>query len=140
MLGHFASAQEVKAANISITGAYARATVTGQSAGAGFMKISTQGVADQLISASSGVASQVQMHSMSMEGNTMKMRQIDAIDIPANSSVELSPGGLHLMLIGLKAPLKEGDMVKIKLKFAQAGETELSVPVQALSGHNMHNH
>ncbi len=98
------------------------------------MKIIDQGPADQLISASTPVADEVQLHTMSMEGNTMQMRQVKAIDVPAAGTVELKPGGLHLMLIGIKTPLKAGDFIPVKLKFAKAGEVEVKLPVQPM-GH-----
>lgn len=134
------NAQEAKIGRVTISGAYTKATVAGQMAGSGFMKIAVSGVSDQLIGATSPAAGDVQMHSMSMEGTTMKMRQMNSIEIPANSSVELTPGGLHLMLMGLKTPLKAGDSVKIKLKFASSGEVEVSFPVKAMGGESMHEH
>ena len=135
------NAQEAKIGRVAVSGAYTKATVAGQMAGSGFMRIEVSGASDQLIGATSPAAGDVQMHSMSMEGNTMKMRQINSIDIPANSTVELTPGGLHLMFMGLKTQLKVGDTVKIKLKFASSGEIEVNLPVQAVSpDQSMHNH
>jgi len=139
-VGLCANAQDAKSARISVTGAYSKATVAGQSVSSGFMKIAATGASDQLISASSPVATEVQLHSMSMEGNTMKMRQIKALEIPTDSSVELTPGGLHLMLMGLKKPLAVGDVVRVKLKFASSGELEVNLPVQAVAGASMHDH
>lgn len=128
-----AQAQEAKVGNIKIEGAYTRSTVPGQKAAGGFMKIIDQGAADQLISASSPVADEVQLHMMSMEDNVMKMRQVKAIDIPANGSVELKPGGLHIMFMGIKEPLAAGGSVPVKLKFAKAGEVEIKLPVNAMT-------
>jgi len=127
-------AQDAQVGKIKIEGAYTRTTVPGQKVAGGFMKIIDQGAADQLIGASSSVADEVQLHTMSMEGNTMQMRQVKAIDVPATGTVELKPGGLHLMLIGIKAPLKAGDLIAVKLKFAKAGEVEVKLPVQPM-GH-----
>ena len=67
---------------------------------------------------------------MSMDGNVMQMRQIDAIDLPAGQTVELKSGGLHLMLMGLKAPLKDGDRLPMTLKFEKAGSIEVTVKVE----------
>jgi len=134
-------AQEAKTGRVIISGAYSKATVAGQTAGSGFMKITSTGPSDQLVGVSSPAATEVQMHSMIMDGNTMKMRQMGTIEIPANSSVELSPGGLHLMLMGLKNPLKAGDIIKIKLKFASSGEVEVNFPVQSMGNEaSMHDH
>jgi copper(I)-binding protein len=128
------NAQEAKVGNIKIEGAYTRSTVPGQKAAGGFMKIFDQGAADQLISASSPIADEVQLHTMTMEDNVMKMRQVKAIDIPANGSVELKPGGLHIMFMGIKEPLAAGGSIPVKLKFAKAGEVEVKLPVNAMSG------
>jgi len=134
-------AQEAKIGPIVISGAYSKATVAGQTTGAGFMKITSTGAADQLVGVSSPVAAEAQLHSMSMEGNTMKMRQINAIAIESNSSVELTPGGLHIMFMGVKAPLKAGDSVKVRLKFASSGEVEVNLPVQSVGGaSSSHDH
>ena len=128
------AAQDAQVGKIKIEGAYTRTTVPGQKVAGGFMKIIDQGAADQLISASSPLADEVQLHMMSMEGNTMQMRQVKAIDVPAAGSVELKPGGLHLMFMGIKTPLKAGDLIPVKLKFAKAGEVEVKLPVQPM-GH-----
>lgn len=140
----FAHAQTAKVGNITIDGAYTRATVQGQKVAGGFMKIAAQGSSDQLISGSSPVAEEVQLHTMSMEDNVMKMRQVNAIDIPANGAVELKPGGLHIMFMGIKSPLTAGTMVPVKLKFAKAGEVEVKLPVNAMTempaGHGANKH
>ena len=117
---------------IKIEDAYTRATVPGQQVAGGFMKIENKGAADQLISASSPVAGEVQLHEMAMEGNVMKMRQIKDIAVPAGGAVELKPGGLHLMFMNIKAPLTAGETVPVKLKFAKAGEVEVKMPVNAM--------
>ncbi|MBU3642131.1 MULTISPECIES: copper chaperone PCu(A)C [unclassified Polynucleobacter] len=117
---------------IKIEDAYTRATVPGQQVAGGFMKIENKGAADQLISASSPVAGEVQLHEMAMEGNVMKMRQVKDIAVPAGGAVELKPGGLHLMFINIKAPLAAGETVPVKLKFAKAGDVEVKMPVNAM--------
>ena len=117
---------------IKIEDAYTRATVPGQQVAGGFMKIENKGVADQLISASSPVAGEVQLHEMAMDGNVMKMRQVKDIPVPAGGAVELKPGGLHLMFMNIKSPLNAGETVPVKLKFAKAGEVEVKMPVNAM--------
>jgi periplasmic copper chaperone A len=128
-------AQDAKVGSITISGAYTRATVPGQAAAGGFMKITSSGAADQLISASAPVSDDVQLHTMKMEGNVMQMREVKQIDVPANGAVELKPGGLHLMFMNIKAPLKAGEVVPVKLKFAKAGEVEVKMPVNAPGAH-----
>ena len=130
-----AQAQNAKVGGVQIENAYTRATVPGQMAAGGFMKIENKGAADQLISASSPVAGEVQLHEMSMEGNVMKMRQVKDIAVPAGGAVELKPGGLHLMFMNIKAPLTAGQTVPVKLKFSKAGEVEVKIPVNAMGQH-----
>lgn len=131
-LGFSVHAQEAKVGNIKIENAYTRSTVPGQQVAGGFMKIENKGGVDQLISASSPVAGEVQLHEMAMEGNVMKMRQVKDIAVPAGGAVELKPGGLHLMFMNIKAPLAAGESVPVKLKFAKAGEVEVKMPVNAM--------
>jgi copper(I)-binding protein len=128
-------AQNAKVGSVQIENAYTRATVPGQQVAGGFMKIENKGSADQLISASSPVAGEVQLHEMSMEGQVMKMRQVKDIAVPAGGAVELKPGGFHLMFINIKSPLAAGESVPVKLKFAKAGEVEVKMPVNAMGAH-----
>lgn len=127
-----AQAQSAKVGSVQIENAYTRSTVPGQMAAGGFMKIENKGAVDQLISASSPVAGEVQLHEMAMEGNVMKMRQVKEVVVPAGGAVELKPGGMHLMFINIKAPLTAGETVPVKLKFAKAGEVEVKMPVNAM--------
>jgi len=132
-------AQNALVGPIKIEHAYTRATMPGQQVAGGFMKIENKsGPADQLVSASSSIAGEVQLHEMSMEGSVMKMRQVKDIAVPAGGSVELKPGGLHLMFINIKAPLAAGETVPVKLKFAKAGEVEVSMPVNVMGQNVKH--
>ena len=131
-LAGIAQAQSAKVGSVQIENAYTRSTVPGQMAAGGFMKIENKGAVDQLISASSPVAGEVQLHEMAMEGNVMKMRQVKEVVVPAGGAVELKPGGMHLMFINIKAPLTAGETVPVKLKFAKAGEVEIKMPVNAM--------
>jgi copper(I)-binding protein len=125
-------AQTVKVDAVSVSDAYTRATVPGQKVAGGFLKIQNKGnTADQLISASSPSAGDVQLHEMAMEGNVMKMRQVKDIAVPANGSVELKPGGYHLMFLDLKGPFVAGETIPVKLKFAKSGDVEVKLPVNA---------
>lgn len=128
-----ASAHEFKAGAIAIGHPYARTTAPGQPNGGGFMKFANQGTAaDKLLSASAAaVAGSVELHTMRMEGDVMRMRQVDTIELPAGATVELKPGGLHLMFIGLKQPLKAGDKFPLMLRFEKAGEVIVTVNVEA---------
>jgi len=133
-------AQEAKVGSIKVENAYTRATVPGQMAAGGFMKIENKGTADQLVSASSPVAGEVQLHEMAMDGNVMRMRQVKYIALQAGGAVELKPGGLHLMFMNVKAPLTAGETVPVKLKFAKAGEVEVKMPVNAMGNSGATKH
>jgi len=139
-LSFTAHAQEAKVGAIKIEDAYTRATVPGQQVAGGFMKIDNKGGTDLLVSASSPIAGEVQLHEMSMEGNVMKMRQVKDIPVPAGGAVELKPGGMHLMFINIKAPLATGETVPVKLKFAKAGEVEVKMPVNAMGSPGVMKH
>lgn len=131
----WAQAQAVKAADITISHPYARATAPGQPTGGGFLKLDNGGkTADRLLSASAEVSKSVELHSMKMEGDVMRMRQVEGIDIAAGQTVELKPGGLHIMFIGLKAPLKQGESFPMKLTFEKAGEVTVNVKVEGGAG------
>ncbi len=98
---------------------------------AAFMLITnSSSTADALIRAESSVAETVELHDMKMEDGVMKMFPVEKIDVPANGSVELKRGGLHVMLIGLRQDLKEGDMVLITLTFENAGTIQIEAPVR----------
>lgn len=127
-----ASAHEFKAGSLAIGHPYARATAAGQTIGGGFMKFTNDGAAaDKLLAASAPVAGSVELHTMRMEGDVMRMRQVDAIELPPGATVELKPGGLHMMFIGLKQPLKAGDKFPLTLRFEKAGEVTVQVNVEA---------
>lgn len=124
------AAHEFKAGAITIGHPWARPTAAGQPVGGGFMKFSNAGAADRLVAASTAVSASVELHTMRMEGDVMRMRQVDAIELPAGGTVELKPGGLHLMLMGLKQPLKAGDTFPLTLRFEKAGEVVVTVNVE----------
>lgn len=128
-----AMAHDYQVGPIRIDHPWARATVPGQQAGGAFLKLQNSGsTPDKLISVSTDIAKSAELHSMALEANVMRMRQINALDIPAGQTIELKPGSLHIMLTGLNAPLKVGDSVPLKLKFEKAGEVTVQVKVEAL--------
>jgi copper(I)-binding protein len=111
---------------------WARPTVQGQVAGGGFLRIVGGASADRLVGARADAAGRVELHTMTMDGDVMRMRQVDAIDVPAGRTVELKPGGLHLMFMDLKAPLTNGTRFPLTLRFEKAGEVQVQVQVQPL--------
>lgn len=126
-------AHEFKLGTVTIGHPYARETANGQPSGGGFLKLENRGGgAERLLSASAAdVAVSTELHSMTMDGDVMRMRRVDAIDLPAGQTVELKPGGLHLMFTGLKAPLKAGDRFPLTLIFEKAGRVVVEVHVEA---------
>lgn len=136
-----AQAHEYTLGSIQIGHPHARATAVGQMTGGGYLKLHNQGDDDRLLSAGAGISDRVELHSMKMEGDVMRMRQIEAVELPAGRSVELKPGGLHIMFVGLKAPLKAGDTFPMTLKFERAGEVTVDVKVEAAgAGAGGHRH
>lgn len=122
-------------AEVAINDAWARATVPGQPVGAVYMKISSA-TATRLVNAETDTAKQVEVHNMYMQDGVMKMRKHGQLDVPAGQTVELVPGGMHLMLLGLKKPLVAGETVAVKLTFQDAKDAKstsvVTVPVRAL--------
>jgi len=122
-------------AKTTADGAWARATVPGQNMGGAFVNLTSDQDAT-LIGATSSVSEKVELHTMKMEGEKMVMAQVPSIPLPANTKVELKPGSLHIMFMSLKAPLKEGATVTLKLEIKnKAGKSEfldLQAPVKAL--------
>lgn len=127
----FAHAHSFKLGDIDIGHPYARVTAPGQPTGGGYLSLDNKGRDDRLLSATAAVSASVELHSMRMEGDVMRMRQVDGIALPTGKKVKLEPGGFHLMFVGLKAPLKAGDKFPMKLKFEKAGEVEVIVNVEA---------
>lgn len=134
-------AHEATNAGVTVVHPWVRATPGGATVGAAYLEIKTaDGVADTLISASSPVAGRAELHTHIMDGDIMKMRRVDQLALVAGKSVLFGPQGNHVMLMDLKAPLKEGDLVKLTLVFAKAGpiEVEASVePIGAMGPHGM---
>lgn len=99
--------------------------------GAGFVTIRNSGPADRLLSASTPAAGRTELHTMLRDGDIMRMRQVDAIAVPAQGAVALAPGGLHIMLIGLVRPLAVGESIPLTLVFERAGPVTLNLDVRA---------
>ena len=131
-----------QAADIAIVHPWARATAPGAQVGAGYVTLQNSGAAaDKLVSATADVADHVEIHEMSMDGGVMKMRQLPTgLEIPAGKSVELKPGGFHLMLMGLKQPLKSGETIKGVMTFEKAGAVPVELKVEAMGGGAGHQH
>jgi len=118
-----ALAQDVRKGSLTISQPWSRATSPRATVGAGFLTIRNAGArGDRLISATSPRAERVEIHTMSMDGGVMRMRQlVGGLAVSAGSTATLAPSGNHIMLIGLKSPLKAGERVPATLRFARAG-------------------
>src|SRR5476649_700663 len=120
--------------DLEIEKQWARATPPGAAIGGGYLVIRNKGAAaDRLVGVSSPASARVEIHEMTMEKDIMRMREVKGVDVPAKKSVELKPGGYHLMLIELKAPLKQGDKVPVTLRFEKAGEVKAELAVGAMT-------
>ncbi len=130
---------QTKVGNLQIVKPSARATAPGQSISSAYLTIENKGpTTDRLVAVSFARAKEVQLHEMKMDGDKMMMRQIQGLEIPANGSVELKPGGYHLMLMGLDSAIKDGEQLKMTLQFEKAGKVDVVFPSQALGGMKMH--
>lgn len=120
----------VIAADVDVANAYARATAPGQMNSAAFMQLINKGEATRVVAASSPAAKVVELHTHQHDQGVMRMRKIDAIDLPASATTELAPGGLHIMLIGLRNALQENTNIELTLNFADGDTRTIEIPVQ----------
>ena len=123
----------VKAGALTIETPWLRATPGGAKVAGGYLRVTNTGSeADRLLSVTSAASGKGEVHEMSSEGGVMKMREVvGGLAIAPGKTVELKPGGFHLMLMDLKQPLKEGETVPVTLVFAVAGKVEVPFPVSA---------
>ena len=140
-------------AQIVVGDPWVRATVVQQTGTGAFMTLTSE-TDTRLVAAESNVAEHVEVHEMAMEDNVMKMRQISALPLPAGKTVELKPGGYHIMFINLHQQVKDGEQVPITLVFegedGQRSTLEVLAPVKPLAsgaagqthgaGHGGHQH
>ncbi len=116
---------------IQIEAPWARESPPAAMNGAAYMTlINTGHEADRLLSVTGDVAATIELHTHLIENNVMKMRKVDAIEVAPGEPTKLKPGGLHVMLIGLKQPLAAGQTFPLTLKFEKAGETSVQVTVR----------
>lgn len=122
-----------KAVAIEITAAWARATPGRVPNGAAYVTVTNRGTsADRLVGASSPVARRADLHTHIHEGGVMRMRKVPGIDLPPGARVTFRPGGYHVMLMGLKAPLKKGGSFPLNLRFEKAGARKVTVRVMGI--------
>ena len=117
-------------AQVAVKDPWVRATVPQQKVTGAFMQLTASGDT-RLVAARSPVAQVVEIHEMTLSGNVMKMGAVSGIDLPSGKSVELKPGGYHVMLIDLKRQIREGDLVPITLVFEGKDKKRETVEVKA---------
>jgi len=122
-------------AQVTVDKPWVRTTVAQQTTSAAYMTI-TSAAGGKLVEASSPLAASAEVHEMKMSGDLMKMRAVDALALPAGKPVELKPGGYHMMLVGLKAPLTAGEVVPIRLVVEDAKGKRQTVDVKATARQN----
>ena len=131
----------LKVGDLTITAAFIKSMTPGQPVGGGYITVVNNGAADdRLVSVTppAGV-DHIEMHEMKMDGDVMRMRKLaDGLEVRAGQTVEMKPGGLHMMFMGVRTPFATGDSVKATLVFEKAGSVEVDIPVVDLKGGHQH--
>jgi periplasmic copper chaperone A len=129
-----AVAVRADAGGIEVREAFARASIGQATAGAVYLRIVNHASSpDRLMAASTPVAARTDLHMTVHEGNVARMRRLETVEIPAGETVAFEPGGAHVMLSGLHAPLREGDRFDLTLEFEAAGTITVEVPVRSVA-------
>lgn len=127
-------AHDYKSGDLAIDHPWARATAASQGNGASYMSITNNGAADRILAAETPAADRAELHTHGMDdAGVMRMREVEAIDLPAGETVELAPGGLHIMMFDLAEPLVEGATFPLTLTLEQIGKIELEVQVEPVT-------
>lgn len=128
---------------VGVKNAWARPTAPGQRTAGAYMELESA-TAAALVAVETPAAAKAELHTMSMDGGVMRMRPMEKVDLPAKKTVKLAPGGFHVMLIGVKRPLKEGDKVPLTLtvQTPDGAKSTLKVEaeVRAAGGAKAHQH
>jgi len=129
-----AEAVEVTAGNLTISAPWARATPKGAQVGAGYFTVTNKGsVPDRLLGGASEVSEHFEIHEMKMDNGIMRMREMaQGLEIKPGETVAFKPGGGHVMFVGLKGPLTQGQQLKATLSFEKAGKVDVSFTVQGM--------
>lgn len=129
------------AADIMLHSPYARATPPNAATSAVFVDIMNNSDKDRaIVSATTPAAGKVELHDVIMQGEVMKMRQIDQIDLPAQSHISLKPGSLHIMLFELTKPLVEGEAIEVEVTFANGETQTFQAPIKKVMSGMKHHH
>jgi copper(I)-binding protein len=130
---------------IEVVEPWARAALAGRTGAAYMTLVNPTDTPDRLLAAAADVAETVELHAHLHEGGVMRMRPVAAIEVHPGGPAVLAPGGLHIMLIGLRRDLKRGETIRLTLSFEKAGKVEVEVPVLAAGArgpeaHGRHTH
>ena len=129
-----ASAHEIAAGALTISHPWARATAASAKAGALYLTVVNHGAeADRLLGVSTEAAARCELHLSDTTGGMMTMRMVESVDVPAGGNATFAPQGAHVMLMGLKAPLKKGASFPAILHFEKAGDVTIEVTVQGIA-------
>ena len=127
----FATAQDFTVGTLRIDNSWSRALPPNAPAGAAYFVIHNSGTdTDSLVSASSPIAGKAELHTHVMNGEVMKMQQVDSVTVPAGGEAIFAPGGNHVMLFGLKKPLVAGEAFPLTLVFQNAGAVDIEVQIE----------
>lgn len=142
MVHEHGAAGEVTVGDLTLSGAFARATLPNAPVGGGYVTITNNGeTADRLIAVQSPFSPDVQIHQMAVVDDVMEMSALpDGLEIPAGETVTLAPGGLHMMFMDISEPFVEGETVPVTLNFEEAGEVEIELSVLAFGASGTEDH
>ena len=145
LIGGIAAAETYSVGGLQIGNPWARATPKGATVGAGYLTITNKGTeADRLIGGSAAPAARFEVHATITENGVAQMRQVRGLEIKPGETIEFRPGGMHVMFMGLKQPLTQGQTVKGTLVFEKAGTVAIEFAVQAVGapagGHGGRRH
>lgn len=130
---------------VGVREAWARATAPGQKAAGAYMELTSRTDA-VLVAVDSPLAGKAELHTMNLDGGVMRMRRVEKIELPAKKTVKLAPGGVHIMLLDIRQPLKEGGKVPLTLTFQGVDGMKSTLKVEAgvravsaaAAGHHQH--
>ncbi len=128
--------------DMTVEHAWSRATPSAAPVAGGYLTIRNSGkAADKLIGGSSEISQAVEVHEMALNNGVMTMRSLaSGLEIKPGESVQLQPGGYHIMFTGLKRPLKQGETFKAQLTFAHAGKVDVVFTIRAMNARPEHDH
>jgi periplasmic copper chaperone A len=124
-------ASSAQATKIEIADAWARPSIGQSRNSVAYMKLTNRGAdADRLVAASTPAAGKVELHTTVRDGDVLRMREVPTVDLKPGEAVAFAPGGLHVMLLDVREPLKAGQNFPLTLRFEKAGEQQVTVTVR----------